>query len=326
MLSARLFRQLLTLLPFLLVAGPALSDATYPNKPIKLIVPYPPGGSADTLGRLLGQRLNSALGQPVMIENRPGAGTAIGAKAVAQSLPDGYTLLLGTVSSHAMNPALMSSVGYDPVRDFTAITPLATIAFVLLASPKLGANSLQDLITLAKREPGKLNYSSAGIGTSNHLAGEMLNSVAKIQLTHVPYKGSAPALNGLLGGQVDLMFDLVLTAVPYVKSGAMRGLVITDHQRSPLLPEVPTVGEQGMPAMELSAWFGLFGPSNLPADIRDRLAKEVGKILEIPDFQERLRSLGALPMAMSPSQFANFVASERDRWAQVIKAAAIKVE
>lgn len=329
MLSAKIIRQMLMLMPLILMTGPALSDsvtASYPNKPIRLVVPYPPGGSADVLARLLGQRLNTALGQPVVVENRPGAGTAIGAKAVVQSPADGYTLLLGTVSSHAMNPALISNVGYDPVKDFTAITPLATIPFVLLASPKLAVNSLPELIELARKQPGKLNFSSAGVGTSNHLAGEMLNSVAKIQLAHIPYKGSAPALSGLLGDQVDLMFDLILTTVPHVKSGAVRALVITDLQRSPLLPDVPTVAEAGMPALALSAWFGLFGPRDLPADISGRLAREVGKILEIPEFQERLRALGASAMTMSQNQFANFVANERDRWAQVIKSSSIKID
>jgi len=329
MSNAKRIRQLLLLSPLILMTGPALSDsstAAYPTKQIKLVVPYPPGGSADVLARLLGQRLHTALGQPVVVDNRPGAGTAIGAKAVAQSPADGYTLLIGTVSSHAMNPALMSNVGYDPVRDFTAIAPLATIPFVLLASPKLAVNSLQELIDLAKRQPGKLNFSSAGIGTSNHLAGEMLNSVAKIQLAHIPYKGSAPALGGLLGGQVDLMFDLILTTVPHVKSGTVRALVITDLQRSPLLPDVPTVREAGMPALELSAWFGLFGPRDLPPDVSVRLAREVGKILEMPEFQERLRALGASALAMSQSQFANFVVSERDRWAQIIKASSITAD
>jgi tripartite-type tricarboxylate transporter receptor subunit TctC len=329
MSSAKFFRQLLMLSPLVLMTGPAISDsssASYPTKPIRLVVPYPPGGSADVLARVLGERLSTAVGQPVVVENRPGAGTAIGAKAVAQSPGDGYTLLIGTVSSHAMNPALTTNIGYDPVRDFKAIASLATIPFVLLASTKLAVNSLPDLIDLAKRQPGKLNFSSAGSGTSNHLAGEMLNSVARIQLAHIPYKGSAPALSGLLGGQVDLMFDLVVTTVPHVKAGAVRALAITAQQRSPLLPEVPTVSEAGMPALELSAWFGLFGPRDLPADVSDKLAREVGKILEMPEFQDRLRGLGASTLAMSPVQFSNFVVSERDRWAQVIKASSIKAD
>lgn len=323
MFSAKFIRWLLMLSPLVLIAGPAIADSSYPTKPVRLVVPYPPGGSADVLARMLGQRLDTVLGQPVVVDNRPGAGTAIGARVVAQSPADGYTLLIGTVSSHAMNPALMKDIGYDPVRDFTAIAPLATIPFVLLASTKLPVSSLQELIDLAKRQPGKLNFSSAGSGTSNHLAGEILQSAAKIRLAHIPFKGSAPALSALVGGQVDLMFDLVVTTVPHVKSGAVRALAITAHQRSPLLPEVPTVSEAGMPALELSAWFGFFGPRDLPVDVNDKLAREVGKILEIPEFQDRLRRLGATVLAMSPVQFANFVASERDRWAKVIKASSI---
>lgn len=322
MFSAKRVCQLLLLFPLVLLSGAAVSDAAsdYPSKPVKLVVPYPPGGSADVLARLVGQHLNTALGQPVVVENKPGAGTAIGAKAVAQSASDGYTLLVGTVSSHAMNPALMSNIGYDPVTDFTAISPLATIPFVLLAHPKVAANSLPELVDLAKRQPGKLNFSSAGNGTSNHLAGALLNSVAQIQLAHIPYKGSAPALNGLLGGQVDLMFDLVVTCVPHVKTGAVKPLAITASQRSQLLPDVPTVAEAGMPALELSAWFGLFGPRDLPADVSSRLARELAKIMEKPEFQDRLQALGASTMPLPAAQFPKFVASERDRWAQVIKA------
>lgn len=321
-----LIRHLVILTLCVLMTSPAISNAaepSYPTKTVRLVVPYPPGGSADILGRLLGQRLTDALGQPVIVENRPGAGTAIGARMVAQSPADGYTLLIGTVSSHAMNPAQNSEVGYDPIRDFTAIAPVAMIPFVLIARPTLPVNSLQELIALAKREPGKLNYSSAGNGTSNHLAGEILGSAAKIQITHIPYKGSAPALVGLLGGQVDFMFDLILTAVPHVKAGTLRALAITAPQRSPLLPEVPTVGEAGMPALELSAWFGLFGPRDVPVGISQKIAREVGQILQNQEFRDRLSSLGASPLVLPSGQsFGDFVSSERDRWARVVKDAA----
>lgn len=308
-------------------AGSAHSQApasAFPVKPIKLVVPYPPGGSADVLGRLLGQRLTTSLGQPVVVENRPGAGTAIGAKAVAQSAGDGYTLLIGTVSSHAINPALTSDIGYDPIRDFTPIAPLAMIPFVVMAHPNLGVTTMQGLIERARREPGKLNYASAGNGTSNHLAGEMLNSVAKVQITHIPYKGSAPALNGLLGGQVDIMFDLILTAVPHVKAGSLRALAVTAAQRSPLLGDVPSVAEVGLPGLELSAWFALFGPRGVPSGISEKIAREVTLILKTPEFHERLGNLGASPIFMSSGQFSDFLVGERDRWAQVIKAASIK--
>jgi len=317
-------------LSLLLVTGlgaPGQSfPASYPTKPIRLVVPYPPGGSADVLARALGQQLSASLGQPVIVDNKPGAGTAIGAKAVATSPGDGYTLLIGTVSSHAMNPALRKDVGYDPVGDFTAIAPLASIPFVLLANPKVPVSSLQEVIELARQQPGKLNYSSAGAGTSNHLAGETLKMAAKVQIVHVPYKGSAPALNALLGGEVELMFDLLATAAPHVKAGSARALAITAERRSPLLPDVPAVSELGMRSLELSAWFGLFGPRDLPADVTALLGREVARIVESPEFRERLQGFGASPMNLAPGQFNEFVVSERDRWASVIKAASIRTD
>lgn len=300
--------------------------ASYPTRPLQIVVPYPPGGSADVLARTLGDYLGRALKQSVVVSNKPGAGTAIGARAVAQSPADGYTLMIGTVSSHAMNPALARNIGYDPVKDFTAVAPLATIPFVLLAHPKLELRSMAELIDLARKQPGKINFSSAGNGTSNHLAGEMLNTAAKLRLVHIPYKGSAPALNALLGGEVELMFDLIVTAAPQVKAGRANALVITTKRRSPLLPEVPTVDEVGLPALELSAWFGLFAPSGLPGDLKEILARETTRIVASADFQERMRSLGAMSMDVTAAQFPGYVAAERDRWAQVIKASGIEPE
>lgn len=302
-----------------LAVAPSAFAASYPENPIHLIVPYPPGGTADVLGRILGQQLGKALGQPVVVENRAGAGTAIGSKFVAQSAADGYTLLIGTVSSQAINPALMPNIGYDPVGDFTAIAPLATTPFVLLIHPKVPAQDLQELITLAKRDPGKFNFASAGNGTSNHLAGILLGSLADIQLAHIPYKGSAPALMGLLAGQVDLMFDLIVTAVPHVEAKAVRPLAITDGHRSPLLPNVPTAAEAGLPGLELSAWFGLFAPRDLPPAIADRLSREVDRISRTSDYAEALRKLGAVSMSTGDGRFGAFVAAERDRWSQLIK-------
>lgn len=301
-------------------------SSSYPTKAIRLVVPYPPGGSADVLARALGERLGASLGQPVVVENKPGAGTAIGTKLVAQSPADGYTLLMGTVSSHAMNPALTSNIGYDPIQDFTAVAPLAAIPFVLLTNPNLSAASFKEVVELARENPGKLNFSSAGNGTSNHLAGEMLNAAASVKILHIPYRGSAPALQALLGGEVDLMFDLVATAVPHVKSGRARALVITAKNRSPLLPDVPTVAELGMPSLELSAWFGLFGPRNLPTGIREQLTHEVSQVVESARFQERLHSLGASPLIQTTAQFNDFVVLERDRWAKLIKAASIRAD
>ena len=298
----------------------------YPTKAIRLVVPYPPGGSADVLARALGERLGASLGQTVVVENKPGAGTAIGARLVAQSPADGYTLMIGTVSSHAMNPALTSNIGYDPIQDFTAVAPLATIPFVLLTNPKVPAASFKEVVALARQSPGKLNFSSAGNGTSNHLAGEMLKAAAGLRIVHIPYRGSAPALQALLGGEVDLMFDLVATAVPHVKSGRARALVITAETRSPLLPDVSTVAELGMPSLELSAWFGVFGPRDLPTGIRERLAREVSQVVESAAFQERLQGFGAAPLKQTAAQFNDFVVRERERWAKLIKEASIKAD
>ena len=316
------------LIAFISAIAPMLSAhaQTWPSRPIHLVVPYPAGGSADILARAAGQKLTGLLGQPWIIENRAGAGTAIGTLAVAQASPDGYTLLLGTVSSHAINPALKSRIGYDPVRDFRAIAGLASMPFALLAHPSVPAHSVAELIALARARPGVLTYASAGAGTSNHLACELFASMAGIQLVHVPYKGSAPALADLISGQVNLMFDLVLTAAPQVRSGAVRALAVSGHARSTNLPAVPTFAESGIPGYEVSAWFGLFGPSGIPAATVARLHEVVTQILAMPDFHERLASQGADPMSGSSAQFALMVRTELDRWTQVVRSAGIQDE
>ena len=216
---------------------------------MRLIVPYPPGGSADILARAIGQKLAEGIGQQVIVDNRPGAGTAIGAEAAAKAPPDGYTIMLGTVSSHAINPALTPGLKYDPVKDFAPVSLVASIPFALIVHPSVPANSVRDLIALAKSKPGALNFSSAGTGTSNHLAGELFKSMTGTFMVHIPYKGSAPALNDLIAGQVQLMFDLVLTTAPHVKSGAVRALAVTGRERSAALPGVPTVAESGVPGL-----------------------------------------------------------------------------
>ena len=318
---------LLVLVLFDLAAGAAHASeasAPYPARPIQLVVPYPPGGSADVLARTLGDYLGRAMKQSIIVSNKPGAGTAIGARAVAQSPADGYTLMIGTVSSHAMNPALSRSVGYDPVKDFTAIAPLATIPFVLLVHPKLEVRSMAEVIDVARKRSGALNYASAGNGTSNHLAGELFNAATGLRVGHVPYKGSAPALNALLAGEVELMFDLIATAATQVKAGKANALVITTKRRSPLLPDVSSVDEVGLPTLELSAWFGLFAPAGIPADARESLARETAKIVDSEEFQGRLRNMGAMGMDVTAARFPGYVAAERDRWAQLIKAAAIE--
>jgi len=302
-------------------AGAALAQA-YPSKPLRMVVPFPPGGSADILGRSVGQKLGERLGQPVVIDNRPGAGASIGAKAVAEAPADGYTLLLGTVSSHAMSPAT-NTVGYDPVKDFTPIAQIASIPFVVLVHPGVPVKNIAELVALAKSKPGQLTYASAGSGTSNHLAGELLGMAAGIKMLHVPYKGSAPALNDLLGGQVNAMFDLQLTAMPQIKSGKVRALAMTGAKRSALLPELPTVREAGVPGYEVTAWFGFFGPAGVPKPIVDRLNAELNAIMKLPDIRAKFAELGVETESGSAEEFAGFVRGEAGKWAAVIKAAGI---
>ena len=319
----RIFQALL-FLTAAVFANVAIAQS-YPNKPIHLVVPYPPGGSADILARSVGQKLGERLGQAVIIENRPGAGASIGAKAVAIAPADGYTLLLGTVSSHAMSP-VTNAVGYDPVKDFTPIAEIASIPFVVLANLSLPVRNIAELVALAKAKPGQVSYASAGSGTSNHLAGELLSTAANIKMLHVPYKGSAPALSDLLGGQVDTMFDLQLTAMPQIKAGKVRALAITGSKRSALLPEIPTVREAGIPNYEVSAWFGFFGPAGLPKAVVDKLNAELNAILKTSEIQKKFAELGVETESGSAEEFSAFVRSEANKWAGVIKSAGITAQ
>lgn len=290
----------------------------YPSKAIKLVVPYPPGGSADALARNLGNLLSKDLGQQVLIDNRSGAGTAIGTREVATATADGYTLLMGTVTSHAINPALNPKIGYHPIKDFVAIAPVATIPFALIVKPALPAKNLAELLTLSREKPGVLTYASAGVGTSNHLAGELLQSMTRVKLNHVPYKGSAPALNDLIGGHVDMMFDLVLTATKHVRANSVRALGVTSRQRSAQMPDVPTFTELGFPGYDVSAWFGVFAPTGVPAAVVERLNAAVRKVIESPDMQSQMAAAGAEPMLGSSAGFAATVDADFRKWASVI--------
>jgi tripartite-type tricarboxylate transporter receptor subunit TctC len=316
-----------TLLHSALIAGAALiaplADAqSWPTKPVTLVVPYPPGGSADILARLVGQKLGEQLGQPIVVENKAGAGTAIGTKAVAAAAHDGYTLLMGTVSSQAINPA-MTKLSYDPLKDFIAVSPVAAIPFVLVANPEMTAGNVSDVIAMARSSPGKIAYASAGLGTSNHLAGALLASAAKVDLLHVPYKGSAPALNDVLGGRVPLMFDLLPTSLPMLRAGKLKPLAVTSRARSPLLPDVPTVIESGVPDYEVTAWFGVFAPAGTPPPVVARLNAAMTSVLQNPDMQKRLRELGAEPETASPEAYGRYVRNEAQKWAGVVHTAGV---
>ncbi len=306
----------------LVAASPMVLAQGFPTKPVTLVVPYSPGGSADILARAVGQRLGDRLGQVVVVENKAGAGTAIGARFVAEAPADGYTLLMGTVSSHAINPAV-TKVGYDPVRDFVPIAALGSIPFVLVARPDAAFTSVADVIATAKREPGRIGYASAGPGTSNHLAGEMLAHAAGVKLLHVPYKGSAPALADVLAGHVPLMFDLVTTAVPQIRQGKLKALAVTGAQRSPLLPDVPTVAEAGLPGYEVSAWFAIFAPAKVPAPVQKRLSDDTHVVLGTAEMKQRLHDLGVEPDARAADAFAAYVRSEAEKYATVVKQAGL---
>lgn len=307
-----------------LVCASALAQP-YPAKSIRLIVPFPPGGSADILARAIGQKMGEGLG-PLVIDNRPGAGTAIGAEATAKAAPDGYTIMIGTVSSHAINPSLNPKLAYDPIRDFTPLAIVASIPFALVVHPAVPAANLQAFVALARQKPGTLNYASAGSGTSNHLAGELFRSRAAVDIVHIPYKGSAPALADVLAGQVDLMFDLVLTAAPQVRAGKVRALAVTGAKRSSVLPDVPTVVEAGVPDYEVSAWFGLFGPAGLPPPVVTRLHAEIARAMASPEVRERLASQGAEALTSTPEQFAAYVKDELGKWSRVVKAAGMRID
>ena len=305
--------------------GSALAQ-TWPAKPVRLIVPYPPGGSADILARAIGQKLAEGMGQQVVVDNRPGAGTAIGAEATAKAPPDGYTIMLGTVSSHAINPALNPTLKYDPVKDFAPVSLVASIPVALVVHPSLPVNTVKELVALAKAKPAALNFSSAGNGTSNHLAGELFKSMTGTYMVHIPYKGSAPALNDLIAGQVQLMFDLVLTTAPHVRSGTVRAIAVTGRERSSALPGVPTVAESGVPGYEVSAWFGFFAPAGTPAAIVNALNAETVKAMRLPDLRDRLASQGADAVTDTPEQFAAYVKEELGKWTRVVKASGMKAD
>ena len=325
-MRSRLLIQVATLACALLASGLVWSQSAYPNRPLRMVVPFPPGGPADVLARTLGSKLADALGQAVVIENRGGAGAAIGTRAVADAPPDGYTILLGTVSSHAINPILNPNIGYHPLRDFAALGPVAATPFALVTHPSLAAANVRELIALAKSKPGVLAAGSAGNGTSNHLALELFKTIAAIDIIHIPYKGSAPALADVLAGQVPLMFDLVTTSTPLIRAGTLKALAVTSRSRLAGLPNVPTMIEAGVAGFDVSAWFGLFAPAATPPAVVTRLNAELARVLQQADTKERLAALGADPMSGSAEQFTAFVRDENQRWAGVVKASGMKID
>jgi len=310
----------------IVVAAPLASgQAAYPTKPVRLVVPFPAGGTTDLLARAAAQKLSDAWGQQVIVDNRPGAAGNIGAELVAKSAPDGYTLLMGTVGTHAINASLYAKMPYDHVKDFTPVILVAGVPNVLVVNPQVPVNSVPELIAYAKANPGKLNFASSGSGTSIHLSGELFKTMTGVQMTHVPYKGSAPALTDLIGGQVQLMFDNLPSSLAFIKAGKLRAIAVTSSTRSAALPDIPTVADT-VPGFEASSWFGILAPAGTPRDIVMKINGETAKWLASPDAKEKLAAQGANVASGTPEDFAKHIQAETAKWAKVVKESGAKVD
>ena len=307
------------------VASTALSQ-DYPSRPIRIIVPFPAGGTADLLARQIGQIMSEALRQQVLIENRAGAGGNIGADLAARSKPDGYTLLMGTVSTHAINPNLYPKMPYDPVKDFAPVTMVARMPNLLVVHPSVPANNVAELIALAKARPGALAFASAGNGTTQHLAGELFKKMAGVDMIHVPYKGNAPAVTDLVGGQVQVMFDNIPVSLQQVRAGKLRALAVTGPARSPVLPELPTLAEAALPGYSITSWFGLYAPSGTSPQIIERLNREANKALATAQIRRRLTDQGIEPAGGTPGQFADFMRAELVKWGKIVRESGARVD
>ncbi len=311
---------------------PAVSQPAFPNKPIRLIVPYPPGGPLDIAARALAEKSRDALGT-IVVENKPGAGGNVGVDYVAKQAADGHTLVIGAVATHAINPWLFSKLPYDPIKDFAPITLIAQVPNVLVMTPETAAKlhiaSVPDLVRYARAHPGKLNYASGGNGSGGHMAGELLKSMGKLYIVHIPYAGAAPAQLSLLSGQTDLMFDNLASAIPQIRAGKLTALAVTTKTRAANLPEVPTLAQSGgkqFTGFDISTWFGVFAPAGTPEPIVNRLSEEFRKALATADMREKLARMGAEPAPMTPAQFAGFVRNELTKYEKVVKFSGAKVD
>ena len=308
-----------------LLVGHAHAQDAYPSKPLRLILPFPPGGGTDILGRLLADRLAANLGQPVVTENRGGAGGNVGAEAAARSAPDGYTIVL-VAPSLAISPTLYSKLNYDPLKDFAPIGLIASVPNVMITHPSVPAQNLREFIALAKSKPGGMNFGSGGSGTSNHLAGELLNLAAGIKLVHVPYKGVNLAMNGVLAGEVQLAFIGIPVPAPHIKAGRLRALAVLARERSPILPEVPTAEEAGLGNFDVTTWYGILAPAGTPRPIITRLNAEFGKIMRSPEMKERLATMATDPLTSTPEEFAAYIQREIAKWGDVVRKAGLRAD
>ncbi len=298
--------------------GAAFAQA-YPTKPISIVVPFSAGGTTDILARLVGQYLSTELGQPVVVDNKAGAGGNIGGQYAARAAADGYTLFMGTVGTHAINASLYKKMPFDPIKDFAPLTRVANVPNLLVANPQQPFKTVPEMIAYAKANPGKINFGSPGNGASPHLSGELFKSLAKVDLTHIPYKGSAPAVTDLLGNQIAIMFDNLPSVIPHVRSGKLRAIAISTAKRSPELPDVPTIAEAGVPGYEAMSWFGMFAPAATPKPVLDKLSAALAKVLANPEVKKKIADQGGESVNETPAQFAAFIKSESTKWGKVVK-------
>ena len=319
-------RSVTFLAVFIFAVSAAGAAERFPVKPVRVVVPFPAGGSTDLIARQLGQRLTESWGQPVLVDNRAGAGGVVGSEYVARAAPDGYTLVMGSVSTHAIIPHINPKLPYNPIADFTAITEIARFPSMLVANPALPAKTVKDLVALARQRPGQLTFASNGSGTNSHLAGEMLKSAAGIDMLHVPYKGAAPALADVVAGHVALMFTGVANGISYVKSGRLRAIAVASMERSPSLPGVPTIEESGVRGIDVTIWLGLWGPGALAPELARRLNTDVAAALKSPQVQDLFATLDAQAVGSTPAEFAARVREELARWRKIVQAANVKPE
>jgi len=319
--------KLLGILACAALAGAAPAQAqTFPTKPIRLICPFPPGGAVDIASRAIAAELSKTIGAQVVVENKPGAGGNIGGAEAARSAPDGYTIFMTTSGINAINPALYSKLPFDPNKDLVAVTALVSLSNVLVVHPSVKVNSVADVIALAKAQPGMINYASSGSGTSIHMSAEMFKYMANVDMVHVPYKGSAPALTDLLGGQVMMMFDNIPSALPHIKAGKLRALATTGAKRDPALPDLPTIAEAGVPGYESGVWFGLMVPAGTPKDIIAKINAEAVKATKSPEFVKRMTDMGYNVIGSTPEQMTEMLKVEVARWEPIVKASGAKAD